>query len=280
MFERIANSWELVKASAGVLCADKELVIFPILSSLGVLIVMVSFALPAAFAGLFDAVADGRQQVLGLVVAFLFYLVQYFIIIFANSALVGAAMIRLQGGDPTVGDGLRIASSRVGSILGYALISATVGMVLRSLSERGRGVGRIAGSILGLAWSVVTYLVIPVLVAEDAGPVDAIRRSGRLLKKTWGEQIVGSYSIGLVFGLISLAVLLLAVPVAFLAVNVGSVALLVAAVLFFVLVLAILGVISSTLSGIYSAAVYRYSVTGETGSFFRQGLVQHAFRPK
>ena len=270
----------MVKASTAVLRADKELVIFPILSSLGVLIVTVSFALPTAFAGLFDAVAAGRQQVLGVVVAFLFYLVQYFVIIFANTALVGAAMIRLQGGDPTAGDGLRIASSRVGSILGYALISATVGMVLRLLSERGRGVGRIAVSILGMAWTVVTSLVIPVLVAEDSGPVDAIKRSERLLKKTWGEQLVGSFSIGLVFGLISLAVVLLAVPVAFLAVNAGSVALLVATVLVLFLVLAILGVISSTLSGIYSAAVYRYSVAGETGGFFRQDLVRGAFQSK
>jgi hypothetical protein len=280
MFERIANSWELIKASAAVLRADKELVVFPIVASIGVLIVTATFALPMLLADFFDAVVAGDSAFLGVVVAFLFYLVQYFVIFFANSALVGAAMIRLRGGDPTVGDGFRIAFSRVGAILGYAFISATVGMVLRWLSERGGIIGRIVSSLVGLAWNVATYLVVPVLVVEGIGPVDAIKRSVDLLKRTWGEQIAGSFSIGLVFGLLSLLAVLLGVPAIVLAATSESIALVVLAVLVLVLVLVFMGLISSTLSGIYTAAVYQYAVTGETGGYFRRDLVQHAFRHK
>jgi hypothetical protein len=280
MFKRITNSWELIKASAAVLRADKELIVFPIVSSISVLIVTATFALPMLLAGFFDSLVAGEYQALGVVVAFMFYLVQYFVIFFANSALVGAAMIRLRGGDPTVGDGLRIAFGHTGAILGYALISATVGMILRWISERGGIIGRIVSSLIGLAWNVATYLVVPVLVMEDVGPVEAVKRSVELLKETWGEQIAGNFSIGLVFGLLSLLAMFVGVPLIVLAVTSESVALIVLAVLVLVLVLVFMGLINSTLSGIYTAAVYQYAVTGETGGYFRQDMVQNAFRQK
>lgn len=280
MFKRITNSWELVKASAAVLRADKELVVFPIVSSIGVLIVTATFAVPMLFAGFFDAVLAGESRVLGTVVAFLFYVVQYLVIFFANSALVGAAMIRLSGGDPTIGDGFRIALSHLRAILGYALISATVGMILRWLSERRGTLGQIASSLFGLAWNLATFLVVPVLVVEDVGPVDAIKRSVELVKRTWGEQIAGNLSIGLVFGLLTLGVILLGVPAIVLAAMSESAALMVLTVLVFVLVLIFMGLINSALGGIYTAAVYQYAVTGDTAGYFREDLVQNAFRRK
>ena len=130
MMDRIRNSWELVKASAGVLQADKELIVFPVVSSLALLLVTATFAIPFLLSSLFDSIIAGESRVLGFIVPFAFYLVQYFVIIFSNTALVGAAMIRLEGGDPTLADGFRIAWERVGNIFGYALVSATVGMIL------------------------------------------------------------------------------------------------------------------------------------------------------
>ena len=279
MIARLRNSWALMKASAAVLRADKELIVFPIASAIGVLIVMASFAFPVFLSGLFDAVILGRSQVLGIIVGFIFYVVQYFVIIFANSALIGAAMIRLRGGDPTVGDGFRIAARHIGQIFGYALISATVGMVLRWISERG-SLGRIASSILALAWNLATYLVVPILVLEDVGPLEAVKRSVSLLKKTWGEQIVGNFSIGLVFGLLTVVVFIIGIPLIVLTVTTGSVALIALAAVLFVLVLLFMGLINSALSGIYVAAVYRYAAEGDAGGFFSEELVREAFRPK
>jgi hypothetical protein len=282
MFRSLSNSWELVKASAAVLRSDKELVVFPIVSAIGVLIVTATFAVPLFLAGLFDQMyTDGKGfQPLGMLVAFLFYLVQYFVIFFANTALVGAAMIRLDGGDPTVGDGFRIAMKRVVPILGYAVISATVGMVLRAIAERAGIIGRIVIGLIGLAWNLATYLVVPVLAAEDIGPIDAIKRSTQLLKRTWGEQIVGNAGIGAVFGLLMLGIFLIGVPLIVLAVMAESLALLAAAVAALVLALLALGVISSALTGIYTAAVYRFAATGEVGGSFNPELVRSAFRAK
>ncbi|HEU4328078.1 MAG TPA: DUF6159 family protein [Roseiflexaceae bacterium] len=281
MFSRLANGWELIKASAAVLRSDKELVVFPILSGVGTLIVMATFAFPMFLAGLFDQmVTDGEVQPLGVLVGFLFYLVQYTVIFFANTALVGAAMIRLRGGDPTVGDGFRIASQRIVPILGYALISATVGMILRAISERAGLIGRIVVSLVGFAWTVATYLVVPVLVVEDVGPVDAIKRSAALLKRTWGEQLVGNFAMGTVFGLIGFAVVLVGFALIMLAAVLESAVGIGLAAALIVLALLMLGVVSSTLNGIYSAAVYRYAAEGQVSGAFNAEMVQGAFRTR
>jgi hypothetical protein len=219
VFTRLSNSWQLIKSSAAVLRSDKELLIFPLLSGLASLVVMATFALPMFLAGLFEAMfADGwgPAKIVGYIVAFLFYLTQYFVIIFANTALVGAAMIRLKGGDPTVGDGFRIAFERIGNIFGYAVISATVGVILRWLQDKGT-IGRIAAGFIGLAWNLATFLVVPILVVENVGPLDAVKRSASLLKQTWGEQIVGNFSISAISGLVILLFILAGVPLLFVA---------------------------------------------------------------
>lgn len=280
MLTRLSNSWELLKASLRVLMADKELVVFPIISTIGVLLVTLTFALPLFFSNLFDqAFLGGRIQVFGLVALFLFYVVQYAVIFFANTALVGAALIRLRGGDPTVGDGFRIATSRMGPILGYALIAATVGMILHALSRRSNGLGRLIVSLVGFAWNVATYLVVPVLAVENVGPIQAIQRSTELLKRTWGEQIAGHVGLGGIFFLFYLAVFAVAAPIFFLAINASSAALIIGTLVTLFVAIAIIGLMQSTLEGIYSAAVYQYATTGQVGAYFDERLVRSTFTP-
>ena len=281
MFQRLTNSWELVKASWRVLLADKELMIFPVVAFFASLVVMVTFAVPTVLAGVLDsAVTNGDVGVFSYVVAFLFYVVMYFVTIFFNSALVGAAMIRLEGGDPTVRDGFRIAFSKLGTIFGYAVIAATVGVILRTISERSGTLGRIVVSLVGFVWNIATFLVVPVLVVENVGPLDAVKRSANLLKQTWGEQIAGNLSVGVIFGLITFGVILLGIPLVILAVLSGSVVVVVTAVLLILLLIMLISLVSSTLSGIYTAAVYRYATTGDTGGYFDANMVKDAFKLK
>jgi hypothetical protein len=282
MFQKLSSSWELVKASARVLKADKELLVFPMISSIGLIIVSALFIIPIFLANAFDTMfVNGSIQVAGVVVVFLFYLVQYFVIFFANTALVGAAMIRLRGGDPTLGDGFRIAFSRFWTILGYALISATVGMILKAISEKSGMLGKIIISIIGFVWNIATYLVVPILAVEGVGPIEAIKRSAGLLRKTWGQQIIGNLGLGTVFGLIVLVIFVVGIPVIiFAAAGIQSTALTILVSLLFAFILIAVGLIQSTLNGIYTAAVYQYAADGQTGSFFDPMLIKEAFRPK
>jgi len=282
MLDRLSNSWQLVKASAAVLRADRELLFFPVISAILSLIVVFTFAVPALLSGAFTPGPDGELSMgpESYLVAFLFYVVQYFVIFFCNTALVGAAMIRLRGGDPTVEDGFQIAAARTRDILGYAVIAATVGMILRAISERSGLLGRLVVSSIGLGWNLATYLVVPVLVVEDVGPVEAVRQSAEYLKRTWGEQIAGNVGMGLVFGLISLVPIAAGALVFAAAVALQSWTLEIVALLGVAVALLAIGLVSSALSGIYAAAVYRYAAEGETGTFFTPAIVKGAFRRK
>ena len=277
MFARISNSWELVKASWQVLVADKELVLFPIVSLIASIIVLITFAIPTFMAGLFDDVTG--VPFLGYVIGFFFYTTMYTVAIFSNAALVGAATIRLKGGDPTVGDGFRIAFEHFNTILGYAVVSATVGMILRAISERGGIIGQIVSSLVGFAWSVATFLTIPVLVLEDVGPIDAVKRSASLLKKTWGEQIVGNLSIGTIFGLLMFLTIIVGIGSTIAAAMISG-ALAVSMVFLFVLIILALSMVSAALNGIYTAAVYQYATTGDSIGYFDADLIKSTFRHK
>jgi hypothetical protein len=276
MFEKFARSWALTKASAAVLKSDKELMLFPVISSIAAMLVAATFFIPIFSLRLFEG---GHMGPLGLVVGYLFYVCQYFVIFFFNTALVGAAMIRLEGGDPTVADGLRIARSKIGVILGYAAIAATVGILLKAIEERAGLVGRLVVGLIGTAWTIATALVVPVLVAQDVGPMEAVKESVVLLKRTWGENIIGAGGIGLVFGLMMFATLVVGVIVA-LAATAISPWLAVAIAVLVVVALLVLGVAQAALAGIYSAALYRYAVDGQAPVGFESGALQLAFKPK
>jgi hypothetical protein len=276
MFEKFSRSWALVKASAEVLRSDKELLLFPVISGAATLLVLATFLVPVFALRIFE----NGFGVGGAILGFLFYFCQYSVIIFFNCALVGAAMIRLDGGDPTLRDGFDAARARLPSILGYAAIAATVGVLLQSLKDRDNNfIVRLIGSGLGAAWTLATFLVVPVLVSRDIGPIDALKQSVTLLKRTWGENAIGNVGIGAAFGLITFAVLALGLLLAFAAWQVsGALAILVGLV--FAVGVLLLGVYQAALSGIYSAVLYRYAVAHETPAQFPDGLLEHAFDRK
>ena len=278
---RFSRSWELIKASGAVLRQDKELLMFPLFSAIATLLVSASFILPLVLTGAFEQSASGQSpDAASMVFLFLFYLVQYFIIFFFNSALVGAAMIRLDGGDPTVRDGLRIAGSRVVQIIGYAAIAATVGLILRIIEERAGFIGRWIAGLFGLAFTVATFLTVPILVTRNVGPIEAVKESATLLKKTWGENIIGNGGMGFVFFLFYLGAIVLGGVLFVGAAQTGSVALMVLVAAIVVVAVIGLALVQAALQGVYSAALYRYATDGNVGAAFSSTLLGEAFRPK
>ncbi len=279
---KLSNSWKMMKASATVLKLDPELLIFPLLSGVAVVLVTATFIVPFAVIGEgFGALENLDEGVgyLGYVVGFLYYLVLYSLIFFFNTALVGATMIRLDGGDPTVSDGLSIAFKKMGPILEYAAIAATVGMLLRALEERAGFIGRIVIGFLGLSWTLVTFLTVPVLVTKDVSAFDAVKESATVFRRTWGEQVVANVGIGLATFVIFLLMGLVAVPLIILTSSISE-ALLIPLILSFAGGFLLLILVSSALKGIYSAALYRYATTGDAGEQFSAEMMERAFRPK
>ena len=282
ILSRFERSCRLIGASWQVLRSDRELLILPIMSALATIMVVATFGAAAFAAGEFDAMHGGKPVPEASFYAwcFAFYVVQYGVVIFFNTALVGAALHRLDGGNPTLGSALSLAYSRIGPILGYAVVSATVGVVLRMISERLGFIGRLVGFAAGLAWTVTTFLVVPVLAAEGIGPIAAIEKSASLLRRSWGENLIGRAGISLVMAAVMAAIVIVGVGGGILSLRRGDAAAGVALLVVSVPLLLAVMLVGAALSAVYQAAVYYYAVAGEPPRGFDRDLLRTAFGQK
>ena len=284
MFATIGRSFRLVKLCLHVLSVDKELAFFPIFSSIGVIVVLLAFMGVSIGIGALDRIDEGAFSPGDIVVALLFYFLAYFVIIFFNSALVFAAHERLAGGDPNIRSGLRGASHRIISIFLWAAIAATIGLILQMLNSvaRERGgvygiIGQVIVSLMGAAWTLVTYFVVPLIVIEHRSLGDAFKTSLGMVRRTWGEQVVANFGLGIA----ALIAYLIAAGIGallFLVLSPLGTAGVVTAVLIGLALVASVAIIFAALDGIYKAALYNYATNGEVPSLFQADVLQGAFR--
>lgn len=265
---RIGRSFQLVGQSYRILMQDKELMVLPLIS--GTIITAAIVGMGFGFGVEFD---DPRRIDPGLYLPlFLMYVFAYAIGIFFQAAVVAGATERMRGGDPTVGSALAAAGRRIGAILMWAVVAATVGMALRMIQERVGFVGRIIVSIVGAAWSLATFFVVPVLVLEDRSVRESFTQSLGVFRKTWGETVVGGVTLGAA-GVC--AWLTLVAVTGLLAWAVGTPALFV-----FGAGAILLMIFFSALQGIYVASLYRYATDGEVAPGFDRALFDQAFVEK
>ena len=281
---KFSRTWQLVKQSFVILRSDKQLMLFPILSAIsclfvtaiiatgGTLLMMPSITMAAASGERFQP----NHSPMFLIGMFAMYVANYFIIVFFNVALVGVANSRLMGGNWTFRDGIELAWARKGTILQWAFVAATVGMILRTLEERMGLLGRIVMRIIGIAWTLACYFVVPVLAFEDISPVAAVKRSSKLFRDTWGEKVIG----GLSFSLVSLVLMLPGFGLWFVAIVLGGVKGLLAGFALLILYILMLSVMMSAVQGIFNAALYRYACFKQVPAAFDADLVKSAWTPK
>ena len=258
----------LAKASWEVLKADKELMLLPVISMIATVITVATFFVPLL------AVDAGGAGLLFLVAL---YFVLAYITIFFNAALISAAHERLEGGDPTVGSALRGAASAAPvRIVPWALISAVVSMILKTIKKPTGFLGRIVLRKVGLAWSVITFLVLPIIVIEGMGAGEAIKRSLNLLRSTWGEHLVAQVG----FRIIGFLAILPGLVLIALGVAVGGPATL-PLIGVSVLWMALLAVVISAILGIFQAALYHFAAEGKAPSgYFDSRIMTTAFRTR
>ena len=269
---RLQNSIDLAKASWGVLRDDRKLAVLPLLSGLSMLVVALVFFGPIALIAR-NGSGDSSKPVTWILGA-VGYLAITYIVVFFNAALVFAADKRLRGEPVTIGEAVHAAGARAHVLLPWAVLSATVSIALRALEERAGIVGRIVGSLVGLAWSLVTFLVLPVLVIEQLGPIQAVKRSTELFKQTWGENMIANAGIGIVA---LVATLIGAIPGVLLIAIGGPIAVLGVVVL--VAWIVAVQVVAAALTGILQMALYRFAVDGTVPGFDIDKL-RDAFRPR
>lgn len=204
IFDRMSKGWTLGMTSMKIIKENKSLLLFPVLSTAALITVVLTFVggTFAVFGWDFDLFLDeavAGNQYLAYGALFIFYLINYFIIVFFNVGLVHCARLIFDGEKPSVRDGLTFSGSRVGAILSWAVLAATVGVVLQMIEERLGWIGQIVVGIIGIAWSIATFFVVPIIAYEDVDPVEALKRSGKMMKEKWGEAVGANFSFGLFF---------------------------------------------------------------------------------
>lgn len=197
---RLSNGWDLLKISFATINRNKSLLLFPVFSVISLVLVLASF-----FGGGFILLGDEIQNLLdndqyggaaGLGIVFVYYLINFFIIVFFNAALIHCAIKILNGEETSLGDGISFALSRLGKIFAWSVLSATVGTLLQWLQNAGK-IGEIIASLLGVAWSILTFFVVPILVYEDKGVFESVKASGQMMRAKWGESLAANVSFGI-----------------------------------------------------------------------------------
>lgn len=280
MFDRFQRSWDLAAECWRLLMDDKILLVFPLMSSIAMVLIIGTFAVPLLPAFGFAAGKPHTLSSLGYLALFGFYWIEYAIVIFFNTALVEVAMRRFDEDEAGIADGLRRAAALLPVILVYALIAASVGTLLRLIAERVGIIARIVVALIGVGWTVATALVVPILAAENVGPLEAIGRSVELIKKSWGENIIGNAGIGIVFGAIIFLVGITGGVLVLAAFGNREWALGIVLAVVPIIAVSLIALAQATLQGIYSAALYRFA-TGDpaTGGIDRK-LLENAFRAR
>jgi len=274
IFDKFSNGWTIAVTSFKVLKANKQLIIFPILSAASLILIFGSFfvAMFASAGWDMDNLRYTDNKAIGYAVLFAFYVVNYFIVVFFNMALIHCAKLYFEGEEVTVKDGINFSISRIGVIFSWALVAATVGLVLRAIQEKAGSIGKLITGLIGVVWSIATFFVVPVIAYEKLGPIDAVNRSIQLMRQKWGESLGAGFSFGLIQ---FLAIILLAVP----AFIIGAVVHVVAGVVVFILGVFLLSAIFSAVRTIFISAVYN-NVTGDLDGHFNQQMIDGLFIEK
>ncbi|HMH31673.1 MAG TPA: DUF6159 family protein [Puia sp.] len=273
IFTKLSNGWTLSMNSLSILKENRQLIIFPVLSGLSMILLIGSFFVALlASAGRDVHYITDESRIFNYVVGFLFYLVNYFVVAFFNTALIQCTRDYFNGEEPSVKRGLQFSVSRIGAIFSWSLFAATIGFGLRILQENLGFLGKIITGLIGIVWSIATFFVVPIIAYENLGPIDAFKRSTEIMKEKWGESLGATFSFGL---LRLVAFILVCFPLFFLGLIINPIVGIVLMALGAFFVMSVL----SAAQTIFVSAVY-HNINGDPVKQFNEKFSENLFSKK
>ena len=283
-----SRSWQITKMSFSVINKDRELLAFALLSFVFSAIFSIAMIVPSVLS---EIINEGQPvselEVYQYIIIFATYFGLAFIATFFNVCVVYTAKIRFEGGDATFGESIRFAFSRIGLIIRWSLLSASVGLLLNileravsSFGKVGEIVGRIIIGLMGAAWSIATIFVVPILVYDGLGPIDAVKKSMSAVKETWGENIVRSIGLGLMTFFAYFAVIAGGVGLTILLTNYFEIAGLITGLVIGGCLLLFTGLLFKVASTVFTTALFVYANEKIVASDYDPALIVGAFKSK
>lgn len=282
------RSWKITQLTFRVINQDRELIWFALLAFIFSTLFTVAMVVPSVLPTLMEeGVSQDSLQIFQYIIIFLTYFGLAFIATFFNVCVVYTTKVRFEGGNATFGQSMSFAFTKLGLIFKWSLLSATVGLILKVLdnlaSRLGKG-GQIVASILiglvGMAWSIVSIFVVPVLVYEGLGPIDAVKKSTQVIRKTWGESLIRHFGLGLIQFFVFVLIIVLSFGLTYVLANAFEVIGLLIGIGVGALLMLLAGLIFSVANTIFNTALYVYANKSLVPTGFDEETVKDAFAKK
>jgi len=282
------RSWKITQLTFKVINQDRELIWFALLSFIFSTLFAIAMIVPSVVPTLMaEGISKDSLQVFQYVIIFLTYFGLAFIATFFNVCVVYTTKVRFEGGNATFGESMRFAFTKLSLIFQWSLRSATVGLLLRILdnlaSRLGKG-GQILASILigllGMTWSIISIFVVPVLVYEGLGPIDAVKKSTQVIKKTWGESLISHFGLGMIQFFVFVIIIVLSFGLTYVLANAFDVSGLIIGIGVGVLLMLLAGLVFSVANTIFNTALYVYANKSLVPTEFDEESMKDAFTKK
>lgn len=277
---RFKASWLLFKESWRFLRSDQEMLWVPIIVGViqiflfGVLVSMLLVS--GLFFGETAIESDEKVSWLGYIFLFLFYVLGALSIAISQAIITHIVYIRVHGGNATLRDGITAAGNQFGALFMWAIITSTVGMILRAIAERSQIIGRIVTYLMGAAWNIMTYFVVPAIMIQKLSAPQAVKNSGRTFIATWGETLVSNVTLGLVFLCAHVLVLLAMIGLAIVSASLGFSGMLLLWIGLYVLWLLLATLVGGVLQSILRTLLYVYATEQTTDTLdFNRDLLEN-----
>jgi len=273
---KFKSSLMITKESWNVLKQDRDVMLFPIISTVVTLIASLVFAAALFFIFVhagerIESLSETQLDVIGYVIGFLWYLVAFFITNYCMACIYLMVHARFNGQVVSFSQSIALANNHVGKIFVWSAISSTVGMILNAIAEKSALAGKIVAALFGAAWNILTYFSLPSLVIGNRSIKDSFRESANLIRKTWGEAIIINLGVGAFFGMLVFLSIALSVGIVILIPT--TLTMIIVGVLLLI-ALIVMAIISSTLTTILNLALYEYASTGKVPQGFTPELIQ------
>jgi hypothetical protein len=283
-----SRSWMITKLTFGVINKDREMIWFAVLSTIFSTLFTVAMVFPTVVPSLLDeGFSSETLEIYQYAILFATYFGLAFIATFFNVCVVYTTKVRFEGGNATFDESLKFAFSKIGLIAQWSLISASVGLLLRllhNLASRLGKVGELVANIviglLGMAWSILTIFVVPVLVYENISPFDAIKKSAEVIKRTWGESLIKTIGLGLVQFLVFIILLATCFGIVWVLFQLIGVMGMIIGFGISLLILLFAGLIFNIANTVFNTALYVYANNQMIAEGFDESVLKGAFKQK
>jgi hypothetical protein len=282
-----SRSWELTKSTFGVMRNDKEIFAFPILAIIVSITFLVILGLLLFVGGLVSLLGGFSMSAFGYLALLLFYFVLAIVNTFFSVCIVYTAGTRFSGKDATLGQSISFGFKKIGKVFSWAILSATVGLIihiLEGIAKSTKGIGKVFLNVItwviGMTWAISTIFVIQGIAYKDLGPFASIKDSVLTLKKTWGESLIKYFGLGLAKGVILFIGIVIFIPLAILGFVFGHLIAGIVLIGLFVIYSVIVEMIFSLADEVFDTALYVYANTGQIPSGFTPEQMKEALKPE